>query len=64
MIFAIHPPFLPKEFLLSADTYTWKLRRKEEKLMGLKVKGNDTLYGEEGRSLAVRYGSDDGKEKD
>ncbi len=32
--------------------------------MSLKVKGNDTLYGEEGRSLAVRYGSDDEKEKD
>jgi len=39
-------------------------KRREEKLMSLKVKGNDTLYGEEGRSLAVRYGSDDEKEKD
>jgi len=31
--------------------------------MSLKVKGNQTLYEEGGRSLAVRYESKDGEEE-
>lgn len=61
-----HPFFLrssPKEFLFSADTYKWETKRKEERLMGMKVKSNETLYGEKGRSLAVRCESEDSEEE-